>query len=142
MRVYIAAPWSHKADALAAKQQFEAAGCEVTAHWIIRESILEYDDLTKPEHKDECTEQAQLDVADILQSDVFVILNLALSEGKATEMGIAYALGIPIILVGDLSRNLFYRLPGVYRADSVEAAVEGVKLGAGLAVIPSTVEVN
>jgi len=126
LRCYIASPWSHKAEAADAQKKFEAAGLIVTSRWIQRESNLTYEDLTKPEHEEELATQAILDVEDVVASDVFVILNLDKSEGKATELGMAYSLGIPIILVGDRTRNIFYFLPGIFRADTVEQAVEGI----------------
>lgn len=126
-RCYIAAPWGNKPEALAAQQLFEAAGFEVTAHWITRESHLTYEDMAKPEYEEEMINQAVMDVEDIVASDVFVILNLDKSEGKATEFGFAYSLGIPTILVGERTRNIFYFLPNVFRADTVEQAIEGIQ---------------
>ena len=123
LKVYIAAPWVHKAEALAAKEKFEAAGIEVTAHWIKYHSDAALGD---PQFDEELQEQAVQDVEDIVQSDVFVILNLDKSEGKATELGFAYGLGIPTILVGPRTRNIFYYLPSIFRTDTVEDAIAGI----------------
>ena len=121
-KVYIGAPWSHKSEALVAKQHFEAAGFEVVSRWITTHADSD-SNLTDPAHADLFAQYAIDDVEDVQSSHVFVILNLALAEGKATEFGIAYTLGIPVIVVGDCSRNIFYRLPGIYQADSVEEAI-------------------
>jgi len=133
LKCYIAAPWANKADALAAQEQFEAAGLEVTAHWIKHHSDGDTSD-------DELAEQAVEDVNDIIRSDVFVILNLALSEGKAFEMGVAYTLGIPVVLVGDRTRDIFYHLPNIYRADTVEAAIEGLTTANNLEIVEGSDE--
>lgn len=134
LKVYIACSWSKRAEAAEAQAKFKEAGFDVTSHWIEFETDLTYADMTpdKPEHNDTWTEHAIKDFEDIIRSDVFVILNLDISEGKATEMGFAYGIGIPIILVGERTRNIFYHLPNIFRADTVEAAVEGCKLAGGL----------
>lgn len=123
LKVYIAAPWDHKPDALAAQEKFEAAGFEVTSHWIKHHSDAQ---LNVKSYEIELQKQAIEDVNDVVQSDVFVILNLAKSEGKATEFGFAYGLGIPTILVGERTINIFYYLPNVFRADTVEKAISGI----------------
>src|SRR6267143_5765011 len=106
MRLYVAAPWTNKPETLEVQKKLVAAGFGVTSRWITRESNLTYEDLEKPEHRAELTEQAILDVEDIISADVFMILNLGKSEGKATELGFAYGLGIPIILVGERTNNI------------------------------------
>ena len=123
LKVYIAAPWANKPDALAAKQAFEAAGFEVTSHWIEYHSGAT---LGNPADEEELCNQAVEDVEDVMKSDVFVILNLGKSEGKATELGIAYALGIPTILIGERTINIFYYLPNIFRADTVQQAITGI----------------
>ena len=128
LKIYLAGPWSHRPEAWEAQKKFEAAGFEVISHWITRESNLTYEDMKKPEHKAEMQEQALMDVNELVQADIFVIMNLELSEGKATELGMAYSLGIPVILVGERSRNVFYFLPNVFQAASVEIAIEGIKV--------------
>ena len=116
-RVYLAAPWLHKADALVAQTQFEAAGFEVVSHWIqYHEDAIANDA--------ELQAQAVEDYADIVaKTDAFVILNLALSEGKAFEFGVAYRQKLPCIVVGNRERNIFYHLPGVLQVETVEEAI-------------------
>lgn len=124
LSVYIASPWVRKDEARSAKDKFEAAGYKVTSHWIDHHSDAELGD---PAAEQELQEQAMEDVEDIVKSDVFIILNLEKSEGKATELGFAYTLGKLIILVGKRERNIFYYLPEIYQCDSVEEAIEGLK---------------
>lgn len=121
--IYLAAPWVRREDAREALIKFEEAGLEVTARWI---NVHPDTPLEGINDRAELVRQASEDLADIMRSDVFVILNLELSEGKATELGVAYALGVPVLLVGERSRNIFYHLPGVHRVDSVEEAIEAI----------------
>ena len=116
IRIYLASPWIHKADALVAQTQFEAAGFEVVSHWI-RYHVNSGDDA-------ELQAQAVEDYAEIVaQTDAFVILNLALSEGKAFEFGVAYRQKLPCVVVGSRERNIFYHLPGVVQVETVEEAI-------------------
>jgi nucleoside 2-deoxyribosyltransferase len=131
-KCYIAAPWTNKPEALVAKEAFEAAGLEVTANWITRYcdpglSQRYLDGTHGPDDEQELMRQAMSDIDDISISDIFVILNLAKSEGKAAELGFAYTFGIPTIVVGSRERNIFYYLPGIARVDSVDAAIKLIK---------------
>ena len=137
LKVYIAAPFVNKAQAVEARDKFVEAGLDVTSRWLGEDLGLTTADLGKTEHDDVFQTRAAEDIEDILQSDVFVILNLGVSEGKATEMGFAYALGIPVILVGERTVNVFYHLPSVFRADSVEAAIDGIRMANNLEVVES-----
>ena len=114
--VYVAAPCLHKADALVAQTQFEAAGFEVVSHWIQYHGDGANDA--------ELQAQAVEDYAEIVaKTDAFVILNLALSEGKAFEFGVAYRQKLPCVVVGSRERNIFYHLPGVLQVETVEEAI-------------------
>lgn len=137
MRCYIAAPFIHKDAAAEAKAKFEAAGLTVVARWITEDLGLTNDDVGKPEHDAVLQQRALEDMEDVLGADVFVLLNLAKSEGKATEFGMAYTSAIPIILVGPRTGNVFYLLPDVYRADTVEAAIAGIQRAANLEIVPA-----
>ena len=108
MRIYIAAPWTHKADAARVASLLEAAGHTITKRWWEHREVPGY--LTADHsNDDELTEQALQDIDGVLTADVFVLLNYEKSEGKAVETGIALAVGIPIIVVGGRS-NLFHYL--------------------------------
>ena len=120
IRVYLAAPWLHKADALVAQQTFEAAGFEVVSHWIQYHGDGANDA--------ELQAQAVEDYAEIVaKTDAFVILNLTLSEGKAFEFGVAYRQKLPCVVVGTRERNIFYHLPGVLQVETVEEAIAVVR---------------
>jgi nucleoside 2-deoxyribosyltransferase len=68
-----------------------------------------------------------MDVAEIKAADYFMFLNHEEpSEGKSFELGLAYALGKPILFVGPLSRhNVFYFLPEVdhWQSSTVERSI-------------------
>lgn len=119
MRVYIAAPWTHKPAAIAAAVAFEQAGFTVTKRW------WEHRDTTDIE---ELAIQAIEDIAGVFNANWFVLLNLEKSEGKAVETGLALAYGTPIIVVGKPT-NLFHYLPGTRFADTVEDAIQTIQQG-------------
>jgi nucleoside 2-deoxyribosyltransferase len=112
MRVYIAAPWVRRPEAIAIGEQFKAAGHELTSRWFYHETSpggdpMDATGLTSP--LSNIQHQANEDIADVRRADVLVVLNLQKSEGKAVETGIAIAAGIPVISVGPRS-NIFQAL--------------------------------
>lgn len=122
MKVYIAAPWVCRAEAGGFQDTLEAAGFEVTSHWIKGHGADSCDGFSKTD--DELRQEAQQDLDDLERADAFVIFNLKeKSEGKATELGYALAISKPVILVGERSRNVFYWLPDVLQVDNIEEAI-------------------
>lgn len=101
MKIYIAGPWLRRLEVRRAAQQLEAAGHTITSRWLYKHEGApgDFAGLWSPD--DYILEQAIDDVNDVLTADVFVMLNLEKSEGKAFEMGVAYMAGIPIICVGE-----------------------------------------
>ncbi len=105
MRVYIAAPWVRKQEAIAAGELFKAAGHVITSRWFSHEG--DPTDSTGFAGPDaEIKRQATEDMLDVLLSEAVVVLNLEKSEGKAVETGIALVASIPLISVGPRS-NIF-----------------------------------
>lgn len=105
MRVYIAAPWVRKPEAIEVGKRFEAAGHVVTSRWFNHvgdpnDSTGFTSDFADIQH------QAAEDMFDVLSSEALVVLNLERSEGKAVETGIALAAGLVVISVGPRS-NIF-----------------------------------
>ncbi len=109
--VYLAAPWIHRPDARDAREQLVAAGYPVNARWLDVDETV-----TSP------AVEAQNDIDDLLESDVLVLLNLATSEGKACETGMALIANIPIIAVGG-GANVFLNLPIVHRVETLNDAI-------------------
>lgn len=109
--VYLAAPWVHRAEARQAREKLTAAGYDVNSRW------LDVDEATtSPEA------EAINDMVDIISSDALVVLNLAKSEGKACETGMAIVAGIPVISVG-VGHNIFLKLPTVRRVETLHEAI-------------------
>lgn len=119
MKVYIAAPWVRRADAIEIGKQFTAAGIEVTSRWFHHPG--DPNDATGlTSDAREVRRQALEDIEDVKRSDALVVLNLQKSEGKAVETGIAIANDIPFISVGKRS-NIFQSLGT--EVDTVEDAL-------------------
>lgn len=120
MRIYIAAPWRRRPEAIAAGERFKAAGHELTCRWFTHETDGDPNDSTGVTCDPVSIRfQANEDITDVLRADVLVVLNLQKSEGKAVETGIAIANNIPVISVGPRS-NIFQVL-GTEVADIDEA---------------------
>lgn len=135
MRIYVAAPWTRKAEAQAFAEGLEKAGHTITKKWWEHREVPGYlsADIAIPERQ-ELVQQAMEDILGVLAAEGLVLLNLEKSEGKAVETGVAlvtamlYAHGLTktgvldFILVGGKS-NLFHCLPLWQEAKTVEDAV-------------------
>ncbi len=123
MRVYIAAPWVRKQETIEAGKLFTAAGHTVTSRWFNHEG-----DPNDPVGTDipeaVLMRHATEDLYDVLTSEALIVLNLAKSEGKAVEMGMAMAASIPVISVGARS-NIFQSL--VTEVATVEDAIKALE---------------
>ncbi len=122
MRVYLAGPWAERTSMPRAAAQLELAGHSVTHRWWEFEDDP-VDGYPSNKDSDALTNHAINDFIGVVTADVVVLVNSAMSEGKAVETGIAIAGNKPIVLVGVRS-NLFHYLPNVHIVDSVDAAVE------------------
>lgn len=121
MRVYVAAPWVRKADAINAGKLLEHNGFEVTSRWFYHEG--DPTDSTGLKCDDSAIiQQALEDIEDVLSADILMILQLEKSEGKAVETGIAIANDIPFIVVG--ARSNIFQILGEGFFYSVEEAIE------------------
>lgn len=129
MRVYVACPWKHKHEAISAAILLRVKGYEISSRWHDLISDGKESDGSDT-HPDICRQEAVHDVADVISSDVVLVLNIEKSEGKAVEQGIAIAHGIPIIVIGTRS-NVFQYLPTVR---VVSTLVEASRLLASLAL--------
>lgn len=105
MKLYVAAPWVRREEAIEIAAKFVKAGHEITSRWF--HHVGDPTDATgKVLDQDEVSKQALEDIEDVRRADTLIVLNLQKSEGKAVETGIAIAAGIPIISVGTRS-NIF-----------------------------------
>lgn len=123
MKVYIAAPWTHKEEAKRYAEALEAAGHTITKKWWEHREVPGYlDPAIGVIERKELEQQAAEDIAGVLDSDAFVLLNLEKSEGKAVETGVAVTSALILayghsakgvqkfVLVGGKS-NLFHYVP-------------------------------
>jgi nucleoside 2-deoxyribosyltransferase len=104
-KVYIAAPWANRATARITGQQCEDRGIEITHKWWDFEGDFE--------EAEKMQSYAEMDFEGVRKADFLILLDLAKSEGKAVEQGIALALGKEIIAVGERgahSKNVFHHL--------------------------------
>jgi len=119
MKIYVAAPWVHKADARAAKERLQRAGFTVTSRWIdFKETQAGYE---YPEQV--MRQEAMNDVIDVREADALIYLNLAKSEGKATEMGMAIAQEKPVLVIGGKANNVFLHSDYVQHVSSLDEAM-------------------
>ena len=81
MKLYIAAPWARRKDAAYSAQVAVALGHTITHDWWNREC--------GDEDTAELARLADLDFSGVIDADVFIVLNVEKSEGKAVEQGIA-----------------------------------------------------
>ena len=121
MKVYIAAPWKYREQAKIAALKFTLAGHKILEPW------WEHRDVNgQPGFEAELCAQAVRDMYGVRDADWFVLLNLAYSEGKSVELGMALAWRVPVIAVGEPSLNIFHYLPQVKWVGSVEGALKEV----------------
>jgi nucleoside 2-deoxyribosyltransferase len=136
-RVYLAGPWACKAEVADAKQRMLAAGIQVVSGWTERENTPQEIEPARMQ------KQAALDMAEVFASNTLVLMGLAKSEGKATEMGMALALGKRVILVkDDCVGNIFYNLTQVERVDTLESAISLLTDGYAFTIHSTLVEPN
>lgn len=119
MKLYVAGPWAHRSAAIQAAEYLASRGFEIVSRW-----LHEHEDTTS---HPALQREALSDVADVRACDALVLLNLAKSDGKASELGMAYILGKPIIVVGSSTGNVFYHLPEVTVVDTLEQAISILK---------------
>lgn len=127
MKVYIAAPWVRKKEAIEAGKRFEAAGFEVTSRWFQHEG----DPADPTSHSSDINDirhQAKEDIYDVMRAEALVVLNLEKSEGKAVETGVALAHGKTVVSVGRRN-NIFVTL-----GTEVQSVEEAIRVLSGVAV--------
>lgn len=132
IKVYVAAPWVHKDAAKAAATQLEEAGFEVTSRWL---NLPDGPPASRtdgtPEFIARMKEEALHDLEDIYYADGMIVLQLAKSEGKAFEQGVAIHLvpnKIIVVSPDGTKGNVFQYLENMYTVvPTLEAAIEEAK---------------
>jgi nucleoside 2-deoxyribosyltransferase len=111
MRVYIAAPYPTRNDAITLMHAIEKLGHSVTSRWLTQID-------------DDGPDAAMMDIMDIERCDVLLLWNPiawhnAGTGGRHFEMGYAAAIGKRLVVLGARSSN-FHHLPGVRVITQVE----------------------
>jgi|ERR1035441_6869975 nucleoside 2-deoxyribosyltransferase len=115
MRVYTAAAYGRKLEIRECAKQAERCGIKVGAEWL-KESAAPDSKLAEST-PEQLAIYAQQDWWDIGACDIFVFwaedqYNQPPRGGRLTELGIAMALGKPIVVIGE-PENVFFYLPGI-----------------------------
>lgn len=100
MKIYLAGPWVRREDVRRVAARLQAEGYELTSRWLYEHEGDPNDasGLGSPEAYIRL--QATEDLIDVMKADVFVMLNLEKSEGKAVELGFAIANQKRVFCVG------------------------------------------
>lgn len=125
MTIYTAGPFKDREYVRGVRAKLQAAGFTVKADWLDIEATS--DEAVTEEY---LQKMARLDYQQCEDADVLVYCNTGtLSEGKATELGIALARSKPIIILGYGGRknNVFLNLgqPHFYTVEEVIAYLMG-----------------
>ena len=125
MTFYCAGPWKEQEFVKGVAGKLREAGYIVNSRWLETSS-------EPPEGvtmADYLHEQAVRDLEDVFAADALIYVNPGtLSEGKATELGIAIATLKPIIIVGENGRkgNVFLNL-NIPAYPTIEEAIAWLK---------------
>lgn len=105
--MYVAGPFSDRDKVRVISEKLQEAGHRVSSSWLqVRELPPE-----GPVREDYYREQGLIDLQEVIESDMLIYCNTGtLSEGKATELGVAIAMLKPTIIIGDRSNNIFLHL--------------------------------
>lgn len=111
MKIYIAAPYPCRDEAIAVMRHLESQGHYVTSRWLKAPDEL-------------ADEHARKDLVDVAEADLLLAINPAAFEdagtgGRHVELGYAIAFDKQIVLVGRRS-NIFHYLDFVRVIESVD----------------------
>ena len=119
--VYIAAPFTNRAQARQLKDLVEAAGHVVTSTWIMSH-IEDFADL----EVEVAANEAAHDLIGVKRADILVFLNgESTSGGMHVEFGFALAHGKTVIIVGKPT-SIFHHLPGIWVVTSFSDVIDRI----------------
>lgn len=130
MKIYLAAAWSRQAEIREFAPELEGLGHEITSRWLYEQPAPVGQD--REQH---LRETAFIDVQDVRKADILVrftdskfirqemVPGHLLSAARMFEFGLAWAEGIPVVVVGGI-QNVFDRLPNVVHLPNKEALVK------------------
>ncbi|WP_436495578.1 hypothetical protein [Actinokineospora sp. HUAS TT18] len=104
----------------------EDAGCKITHDWTIGDPLID-----KSAQRDEAGKRAYLDIAGVVDSDIYILMsnNRLVGKGMYAELGAALALqqiaGSPeVFVVGPMNhQSIFYLHPDVKHREKIEDVV-------------------
>lgn len=120
MKIYTAALYSRREEILGYAKQLEDAGHEITARW------------TKGDEEGKSLEDiAVMDLEDVLRAEMTLVFtnpygSFQKGGGRHTELGLAYASGKMVWIVGE-KEQVFHSLPRIRQFNDVETVVEALK---------------
>ncbi len=111
MKIYLAAPYPMRTDAVSLMHHLESQGHIVTSRW-----------LREPMANDAVS--AQMDLDDVTAADLLLLINPpawanAGTGGRHTEVGYALALGKAVVVLG-VQSNVFHELAQVRVIERIE----------------------
>lgn len=129
MRVYLAAPWVAQDEAKLFAEAITGAGHKITEPWWNHPDVGVYPHAAHGKDLDELIKQAWRDWDGVLIADRVVVLQLAKSEGKAFETGLAMANRIPVCIYQPegLYGHLFQYLPAVKKVHTIGEVLDWLK---------------
>jgi nucleoside 2-deoxyribosyltransferase len=121
LNVYLAANGREIETTRKAMQAIRDAGHRITHDWTVG---IENQRPADPVERERVRQAAALaDVAGIRAADVLVLLDHDKGFGMYVEMGVAIGLGKPVIVVDERYHQVFFSLPTVRLAETVEQAI-------------------
>jgi len=121
--LYTAGPWADREIVKEIANKFRDAGYHVNSRWL-DVSTETPDGMTSADYY---RMQAHNDLEDVLRADVLIYCNTGtLSEGKATELGVAMGTMKPIVVIGNRERNIFLNFDFPF-FDTAELAIEWMR---------------
>lgn len=108
MRIYVAAPFDRRGEAMSVAEELGAHGAVITSSWLYTHHSNFESDLSL------LRAEAEGDLEDVRVSDVMVVLSYP-DEGRGMhfEAGFAFAANIPLVVIGGWNRQIFFLLDDV-----------------------------
>jgi nucleoside 2-deoxyribosyltransferase len=117
-KVYIGTSLLNAERARQVKKRLESLGIEITYDWTTHGQVHEEEELAKI---------GLMEKQGVAEADLFLMI-FPSRTGSHFEMGLAYGLNIPIVLLMETEQELksFYYLPGIRRTKTEDAAIGAI----------------
>jgi nucleoside 2-deoxyribosyltransferase len=125
MKVYVAAKFEEKELAKSMMDAVEEAGFTITHDWTAE---AEPDAMPEDEAREYLIDCARKDMSGVCRADVLIVAPHIRGKGLFVEMGMALALGIPIIVINSLPASwcIFQEMPQVIHVQNIENAMNRI----------------